>query len=357
MTTAGEPLTVLLVSGSTRPGSTNTAALRTAAGLPVAGVAAVLWERLRDIPAFVPEDPAEPPAAVSELQRLLTEADAVLFCTPEYAGTLPGSLKNAIDWLVGSGELYRKPVAWTNVAAPGRGTGAEATLSSVLGYVDAAVIERACLRIPVARSMITADGTVADPDVRSRLAAQLGSVVEHLRPTAPPEPVAGPDRTGEPAADDVRVEAYAGPREDLRSLFELAEDSAAELDSYLHDGQVLVAVSGSEVIGHLQLVETDHPGRVELKNMAVREARQGHGVGRRLVRAAVELAATGPATHMVVATAAADLGNLRFYQRQGFRMLAVERDAFTEATGYPPGITVEGIPLRDRVWLDMELQR
>jgi hypothetical protein len=56
-----------------------------------------------------------------------------------------------------------------------------------------------------------------------------------------------------------------------------------------------------------------------------------------------------------VATAAASSANLRFYQRRGFRMRSVERDAFTAATGYPPGITVEGIPLRDRVWLDMEL--
>jgi hypothetical protein len=54
----------------------------------------------------------------------------------------------------------------------------------------------------------------------------------------------------------------------------------------------------------------------------------------------------------VVATAAADLGNLRFYQRQGFRMRPIERDAFTAATGYPPGPCIDGIELRDRVWLD-----
>jgi hypothetical protein len=54
-------------------------------------------------------------------------------------------------------------------------------------------------------------------------------------------------------------------------------------------------------------------------------------------------------------TAAADLGNLRFYQRQGFRMRSVERDAFTPDTGYPPGIQVDGIELRDRVWFDRPL--
>jgi GNAT superfamily N-acetyltransferase len=167
--------------------------------------------------------------------------------------------------------------------------------------------------------------------------------------------MARPTRLGEPAVDDVDIETYAGPREDLRALFELAEDSAAELDSYLHSGQVLVAVSGSRVIGHLQLVATEHPGRVELKNMAVHEAWQHGGVGRRLVQAAIELAAAESATEMVVATAAADLGNLRFYQRQGFRMRSVERDAFTPDTGYPPGIQVDGIELRDRVWFDRPL--
>ena len=152
--------------------------------------------------------------------------------------------------------------------------------------------------------------------------------------------------------DDVRVELHTGPRDDLRGLFELAEDSPAELDSYLDAGRVLVALSGPEVIGHLHLVDTDRPGRLELKNMAVREAVQGRGVGARLVDAALGLAAAGSATEMVVATAAADVGNLRFYQRQGFRMRSVERDAFTPATGYPAGLLIDGIELRDRVWLD-----
>jgi len=156
-------------------------------------------------------------------------------------------------------------------------------------------------------------------------------------------------------ADDIRIEVYGGPRDSLRVLFELAEDSAAELDSYIDDGRVLVAVSGGEVIGHLQLTGAGDPGQVEIKNMAVREERQGQGVGRRLVQAAVDLATAEAVTTLLVATAAADIGNLRFYQRQGFRMLSVERDAFTPATGYPPGLRIDGIELRDRVWLDREV--
>ena len=130
------------------------------------------------------------------------------------------------------------------------------------------------------------------------------------------------------SADDVRIETYGGPRDSLRALFELAEDSAAELDSYINSGRILVAVSGGEVIGHLQLTGTGDPRQAEIKNMAVREDRQGQGLGQRLIQAAVDLAAAESVTTILVATAAADIGNLRFYQRQGFRMRSVERDAF-----------------------------
>jgi predicted N-acetyltransferase YhbS len=134
-------------------------------------------------------------------------------------------------------------------------------------------------------------------------------------------------------------------------LFALAEDSA-ELESYLHTGRVPVAVRAAEVVGHLLLVDAGPPGELEIKNMAVRGSLQGRGIGAGLVRAALGAAAAAANTRIVVATAAADTGNLRFYQRQGFRMRCVERDAFTSAAGYPPGLQVDGIELRDRVWLD-----
>ena len=165
-------------------------------------------------------------------------------------------------------------------------------------------------------------------------------------------PAPSPDAT---SAGEIRIETHHGSRDDLRALFELAEDSAAELDSYIESGRVLVDVSGGEVIGHLQLTGTDDPRQAEIKNMAVRETCQGQGVGRRLVQAAVDLLAAESVTTLLVATAAADIGNLRFYQRQGFRMRSIERDAFTAATGYPPGLRIDGIELRDRVWLDREV--
>jgi GNAT superfamily N-acetyltransferase len=147
----------------------------------------------------------------------------------------------------------------------------------------------------------------------------------------------------------VRIAPHTGPRAELRPLFALAEDSAAELDSYIDAGDVLVALEDDRVVGQLQLIAD------EVKNMAVLESHQRRGVGRALIEAAIEAARAAGHDVLRVATAAADVGNLRFYQRAGFRMRSVERDAFTADTGYPPGIEIDGIPLRDRVWLDMAL--
>lgn len=144
----------------------------------------------------------------------------------------------------------------------------------------------------------------------------------------------------------MRVDLYTGDRAAIRWLFELAEDSASELDGYLGLGRVLTAVRDDRLVGHLQLVDD------EIKNMAVVEEQRGRGVGAALVRAAVELATAEGHRVVRVATAAADIGNLRFYQRQGFRFRSVERDVFTPANGYPDRIMVDGIQLRDRVWLD-----
>lgn len=74
-----------------------------------------------------------------------------------------------------------------------------------------------------------------------------------------------------------------------------------------------------------------------------------------MVVAAVEQSAAAGMSRMVVSTAAADVGNLRFYQRVGFRMESVEQDAFTPATGYSDPIAIDGIILRDRVWFGRDL--
>jgi GNAT superfamily N-acetyltransferase len=149
------------------------------------------------------------------------------------------------------------------------------------------------------------------------------------------------------------VHRYDGNRELLRPLFREADDSEQQIDAYLDLGAVFVAEDDGEIIGHLQLITAN--STAELKSMAVAESRRGTGVGRALVQAALEHCRRNQATRLLVATAAADVANLRFYQRQGFRMLRVERDAFVASTGYPDDIAIDDIPLRDRVWLDQNL--
>ena len=180
-------LRVALISGSTRAASTNTAALRTVEALAPPDLTASLYSGLSELPAFTPDaDDERPHPAVARLRAELGAADAVLFCTPEYAGTLPGSFKNLLDWTVGTGELYEKPVAWINVAIEGRGGGAEATLRTVLHYVSARVVEPACRRILVKRDSVDPDGLIDDPDVRWALADVLERLATHLR-TMPPD--------------------------------------------------------------------------------------------------------------------------------------------------------------------------
>jgi chromate reductase len=173
----GDATKVLLISGSTRSGSTNTAALRTVQAVAPGSITVDLYERLPELPAFNPDyDRAPPHPAIADLWRRIGAAEAVLFCTPEYAGSLPGSLKNLLDWTVGGGELYGKPVAWINVAAEGRGAGADEALAKVLGYVGAVVVASSPVRIPVSRGAVGPDGMVADGEVRAALIELLGQI-------------------------------------------------------------------------------------------------------------------------------------------------------------------------------------
>jgi chromate reductase, NAD(P)H dehydrogenase (quinone) len=172
---------ILLISGSTRQGSGNTAALRAVQADAPGGIAAEMYDGLTALPAFNPDQDERPPGPAADLRARIAAADALLFCTPEYAGTLPGSLKNLLDWTVGGGEIYGKPVGWINVAVGGRGTGAEEHLAMVLRYVGAVAVPEACVRVPVPREMLAPDGTVTDPRIRAALGAALTALAGHGR--------------------------------------------------------------------------------------------------------------------------------------------------------------------------------
>jgi NAD(P)H-dependent FMN reductase len=154
---------VLLVSGSLRAMSTNTAALRTAQAFAPENVDAVLYDGVRDLPHFDPDlDGAHLPGVVATLRAEVRQAHALLLSTPEYAGALPGSFKNVLDWLIGDDDprsIYNKPVAWIN-ASPRGAVQAHDSLRLVLGYAHAHVVDEACVDVAVTARDIGDDGLV-----------------------------------------------------------------------------------------------------------------------------------------------------------------------------------------------------
>jgi GNAT superfamily N-acetyltransferase len=154
---------------------------------------------------------------------------------------------------------------------------------------------------------------------------------------------------------DVDIEEYTGSHRDLAWSFAEAEDSRQLLDLYIDLGRVWVAVtSDGRILGHVQAVVRDDDVW-EVTNTAVTESARGHGLGRALLERAVEEARSAGAARVILATATADVGNLRFYQRCRFRMTHIVQDEFSTFRGYPPGIEIDGIPMLDQVWFERRL--
>jgi len=173
------PCRVLLVSGSLRARSINTAVLRTAQALARPGVDAALYEGLGLLPPFNPDEDAAPLAPpVADLRSQIRAADALLLSTPEYAGALPGSFKNLLDWTIGddqAGSIYEKPTAWINTSTWGA-PDAHQSLRTVLTYAHATIVGGACAHIPVTSAMLDG-GLITDPAVRERIDTSLTELV------------------------------------------------------------------------------------------------------------------------------------------------------------------------------------
>lgn len=179
---------VLGVCGSLRAGSTNLIVLRMAAELAPPGVG-LRWDpsQLAELPHFNPDLDGEgtpPPSAVAAWRARLAAADAVLLSSPEYAHGVPGSLKNALDWIVSSGELTGKPTAVV-VAGAGGGAHAREALRQTLEVVGARLV--AVESLVLGRSQIGADGRIATPG----LVGQIRRVVEAMVAGVRGAPAAG----------------------------------------------------------------------------------------------------------------------------------------------------------------------
>ena len=167
---------ILAISGSLNGSSSNTALLRVirdAASLPDE---IALFEALDDIPHFSPDRERETaPPAVAALRVALRDADGVLIATPEYAGGMPGVLKNALDWLVGSGELYDKRAVVVSAApSPERGHNARESLERTLRMQGAPVCESFTVAVPHGQTEAALAETADDVLMRTRRALEAG---------------------------------------------------------------------------------------------------------------------------------------------------------------------------------------
>jgi chromate reductase, NAD(P)H dehydrogenase (quinone) len=133
---------ILGVCGSLQAKSSNLSLLHMARSMVPEGVEFVLYDGIRDLPHFNPDIEAScVPPAVADWRRAIATSDALLIASPEYGHSLPGSLKNAIDWVIGSGELERK-VTGVTAATPGpeRGLLGLQALRGTLGAVSARIV-------------------------------------------------------------------------------------------------------------------------------------------------------------------------------------------------------------------------
>ena len=161
---------VLAISGSLSATSSNSALVAAAAASTV-GVEVRLWDELGRLPFFSPE--AEPNEHVDSLRAAIADSDAVWIATPEYAGAMPGGLKNALDWLVGSGELYGKRVVIVS-AAPSRerGHNARRSVAEVLAMQGALVADS--FTVAIAASDTPEDVAAKAADALTRVVGALG---------------------------------------------------------------------------------------------------------------------------------------------------------------------------------------
>jgi chromate reductase len=178
---------ILGVSGSLRADSHNTALLRCAARHLPEGVELEVWDGLRDIPPYDEDDDLDPaPPAVAAFRAALAGADAVLFSTPEYNSSIPGQLKNALDWA--SRPYATNPLRGKPAAVVGASTGlfgavwAQAETRKALAGAGARVIDR---ELPVGSAdeqFHPLDGRLVDEDLRIELGGIVHELVSEVQP-------------------------------------------------------------------------------------------------------------------------------------------------------------------------------
>ena len=170
-----DPLQILGIAGSLRDGSFNRSALRAAQALVPAGATIETFD-IKGLPGFSQDDEANPPAQVVELKQQIRNADAILFVTPEYNYSVPGVLKNAIDWAsrpYGDSAWTKKPVAVMGASVGTTGTArAQYHLRQMFVFLNMYAVNQPEVMISSAHKAFDADGNLTD-DVARKLITQL----------------------------------------------------------------------------------------------------------------------------------------------------------------------------------------
>ncbi|HZB35004.1 MAG TPA: NADPH-dependent FMN reductase [Gaiellaceae bacterium] len=175
---------ILGISGSLRRGSHNTNLLRAAAEAAGPEVELELFEGLKGVPPYDEDDDVHPrPESVARLNAAIAKADAVLFATPEYNASIPGHLKNAIDWIsrpVATNVLRNKPVAVIGASTGAFGAvWAQAELRKVLAALGARVLD---LELPVPHAHTRfEEGGLTDDEIRAGVADAVEALAAEIR--------------------------------------------------------------------------------------------------------------------------------------------------------------------------------
>jgi chromate reductase len=181
------PVTILGLAGSLRTASHNQALLRAAARLAPAHVDLVVFERLKAIPVFDEDLEPEPPEGVLALCAAVDRADAILLATPEYNQSMPGAMKNLLDWLSRpTSHLAGKPVGLMGASTGQWGTRiAQSQLRHVLIALGALVMPTPPLFVPNVATAFDAGGELLDPDLTRRLGELTASLATWAARTTP----------------------------------------------------------------------------------------------------------------------------------------------------------------------------
>ncbi|WP_225724563.1 MULTISPECIES: NADPH-dependent FMN reductase [unclassified Nocardia] len=172
---------ILAISGGLRAGSTNTALLRAAKEVAPAGVEIEIYEGIRDLPYFDQDLEAEPPASVVELRERIRDADGVLIASPEYNYSIPGALKNLLDWAsrpYGESFLTAKPVAIMGASMSQFGTvRAQNHLRDVFQWLDSKVVTKPEVQVGLNGDRFDAQGRLTDEFSRGLIAELIDALV------------------------------------------------------------------------------------------------------------------------------------------------------------------------------------